>query len=127
MGGRATPFGIDSDQLPECLTWLTRHPEVRLHGFHFHLMSHQLDADAHLALLARYFQQARQWREHFGLAINHLNVGGGIGINYREPPLQFDWPTFSTGLAALVNSENMQDWRIHFEPGRYLTAACGYT
>jgi len=126
MGGRATPFGIDSGQLPECLAWLARHPEIRLHGFHFHLMSHQLDASAHLALLSRYFRQARQWREQFGLSINHLNVGGGIGINYREPERQFDWKAFSTGLAALIESENMQDWRIRFEPGRYLTAACGY-
>jgi diaminopimelate decarboxylase len=126
MGGRATQFGIEAGQLPECLTWLARHPEIRLRGFHFHLMSHQLDASVHLALLARYFRQVRQWREQFGLAINHINVGGGIGINYREPERQFDWPAFSTGLAALIQSENMADWRIRFEMGRYMTAACGY-
>lgn len=126
MGGRATPFGIDAGQLPECLTWLARHPEIRLHGFHFHLMSHQLDAEAHLALLRQYFRQARQWREQFGLSIDRLNVGGGIGINYREPGRQFDWKTFISGLAALIESETMQDWHIRFELGRYLTAACGY-
>lgn len=126
MGGRATQFGMESGQLPECLAWLARHREIRLRGFHFHLMSHQLDARAHLALLARYFRQARQWCEQFGLTVNHINVGGGIGINYREPGRQFDWPAFSAGLAALVKSENMADWRIRFELGRYMTAACGY-
>jgi diaminopimelate decarboxylase len=126
MGGRSTQFGIEAGQLPECLTWLAQHPEIRLRGFHFHLMSHQLDASVHLALLARYFRQVRQWREQFGLAINHINVGGGIGINYREPERQFDWPAFSAGLAALIKSENMVDWRIRFEMGRYMTAACGY-
>jgi diaminopimelate decarboxylase len=126
MGGRATQFGIEAGQLPECLTWLARHPEIRLRGFHFHLMSHQLDTSVHLALLARYFRQAWQWREQFGLAVNHINVGGGIGINYREPERQFDWPAFSAGLAALIKSENMTDWRIRFEMGRYMTAACGY-
>lgn len=126
MGGHATAFGIDAGQLPECLTWLARHPEIRLHGFHFHLMSHQLDAEAHLALLRQYFHQARQWREQFGLSIDRLNVGGGIGINYREPGRQFDWKTFISGLAALIESETMQDWHIRFELGRYLTAACGY-
>jgi diaminopimelate decarboxylase len=126
MGGRATQFGIDPDLLPECLAWLARHPEIRLHGFHFHLMSHQLDADTHLRLLARCFRQVRQWREQFGLAVNHVNVGGGIGINYREPERQFDWTSFSTGLAALVINEKMTGWNIRFEPGRYITAACGY-
>jgi diaminopimelate decarboxylase len=126
MGGRATQFGIEAGQLPECLTWLAQHPEIRLRGFHFHLMSHQLDASVHLALLACCFRQVRQWREQFGLAANHINVGGGIGINYREPGRQFDWPVFSAGLAALIKSENMEDWRIRFEMGRYMTAACGY-
>jgi diaminopimelate decarboxylase len=126
MGGQATQFGMDPSQLPECLTWLAQHREIRLRGFHFHLMSHQLNADTHLSLLARCFRQVRQWRGQFGLAVSHINVGGGIGINYREPERQFAWPAFSTGLAALIQSENMADWRIRFEMGRYMTAACGY-
>lgn len=126
MGGRPTPFGIDAAQLPDCLAWLQNHPELRLEGFHFHLLSHQLDARAHLSLLEAYFRTVRDWCFHYRLAINHINVGGGIGINYREPDCQFDWAAFSAGLAALVDRWGMADHRIRFELGRYLTAACGY-
>ncbi|MEW5790980.1 MAG: type III PLP-dependent enzyme [Pseudomonadota bacterium] len=125
MGGRATPFGIDAAQLPQALDWLRSHPELRLRGFHFHLLSHQLDAEAHLKLLQSYFRQVRQWQADYQLGIDQINVGGGIGVNYREPGRQFDWSAFSRGLGPLINREQMTGWRIRFELGRYLSAACG--
>ena len=123
MGGGPTPFGIAADQLPACDHWLRNHPEIHVRGFHFHLLSHQLDAAAHLQLLAAYRQQAEEWSREFGLPLEHINAGGGIGINYREPRKQFDWPTFASGLRALVCRGGP---RIRFEWGRYITAACGY-
>lgn len=123
MGGGPTPFGIAADHLPACVEWLHEHPEIRVRGFHFHLLSHQLDAAAHLRLLAAYRAQAQQWSRVFELPLDHVNVGGGIGINYREPQRQFDWPAFASGIGALLRGGGP---RIRFECGRYLTAACGY-
>lgn len=125
MGGGPTPFGIAADQLPECLHWLRSHPEIQLHGLHFHLLSHQLDAAAHLQLLQAYREQALQWSREYGLQLDHLNVGGGIGINYRVPESQFDWPAFASGLHRLAAGIGSGP-RIRFECGRYITAACGY-
>ena len=123
MGGGPTPFGIAADQLPACVEWLRDHPEIGVRGFHFHLLSHQLDAAAHLQLLAAYREQAEEWSRAFGFPLEHINVGGGIGINYREPQTQFDWPAFASGLGALTRRRGP---RIRFECGRYITAACGY-
>ncbi len=126
MGGRPTPFGIDAGQLGACLRWLQQHSELHLRGFHFHLLSHQLDAQAHLDLLEQYFAQVKHWQREYGIAVDLLNVGGGIGINYRQPEQQFDWQIFHRGLAALIQRMDMRSYRIRFELGRYLTAACGY-
>lgn len=126
MGGKPTPFGMPVQQLEECMAWLGRHPAIRLRGFHFHLLSHQLDAQAHLQLLAAYLKQAGRWCEQYRLSIDHINVGGGIGINYREPGRQFDWAAFSSGLAALLNQNRLPGVRVRFELGRYITACCGY-
>jgi len=125
MGGRPTPFGIDAQQLPQVLAWLKHHPQIRLCGFHFHLLSHQLDAQAQLRLLQGYFEQVKSWQSEYQLDIDQINVGGGIGINYREPDKQFDWESFSRGLASLVKQSGMKDYRIRFELGRYVSAACG--
>lgn len=126
MGGKPTPFGIPAPQLPQCLKWLRARPEIRVRGVHFHLLSHQLDAAAHLQLVADYLEQTRRWCDAHDLHIDHINVGGGIGINYRQPDRQFDWPAFSAGLAALLAARGMPGVRVRFELGRYVTAACGY-
>lgn len=126
MGGRPTPFGIDAGQLPQVLAWLQRQPHIKLRGFHFHLLSHQLDAHAHLRLLRGYFRQVKAWQQQFALDIDQINVGGGIGINYREPDNQYAWEDFCQGLAVLMQQEQMENYRIRFELGRYITAGCGY-
>lgn len=126
MGGRSTPFGLDAEELDETMAWLQQQPFLRLQGFHFHLLSHQLDAKAQLGLLRAYFRQVKAWQRQYGLNIRHLNVGGGIGINYRETERQFDWARFCAGLGALICDEAMTDWCIRFECGRYITAGCGY-
>lgn len=131
MGGKPTQFGIALEHLPACLQRLRDEPTLILRGFHFHLLSLQLDADRHLQLLRAYLLQTRQWCAQFGLSVEHINVGGGIGVNYREPQQQFDWARFSAGLAALL----AQEWqaaegrgvpRLRFELGRYVSAFCGY-
>lgn len=126
MGGKPTPFGISIQDLPECIYWIQAHPEIRLNGFHFHLLSHQLDAEDHLQLIELYLKQAHLWCENYGIKINHINVGGGIGINYRHPERQFDWDIFSSKLKLLLSNCVLPEARVRFELGRYVTAACGY-
>lgn len=126
MGGKPTPFGIPANQLPQCLEWLRQHPRIRVRGFHFHLISHQLDAIAHLRLLASLLKQAGMWRDEYGLDIAQVNVGGGIGISYRDPERQFDWDLFSARLAQLRQEAGLPETIVRFELGRYMTAACGY-
>lgn len=126
MGGQPTPFGIPSADLPACLARLRDYPRLALRGFHFHLLSHQLDVEAHLRMMAAYLRQVRLWCGQYGLNIEHINVGGGIGVNYRDPAAHFDWPAFCRQLNALLQKDGMPGVKLRFEPGRYITAACGY-
>lgn len=131
MGGKPTQFGIATEHLPTCLQRLRQEPALVLRGFHFHLLSHQLDVEKHLQLLSAYLLQARQWCAEYGLRIEHINVGGGIGVNYRNPQQQFDWPRFSAGLVNLLAEEwkandGREVPRLRFELGRFVSAFCGY-
>lgn len=126
MGGKPTPFGLDESELSNALMLLRDFPQVSLKGFHFHLMSHQLDVERHLALMQRYFQVVKAWQQEFELGELMINLGGGMGINYQNPEQHFPWMEFCDKLEFLIAKEQVQDWTLRFECGRFITAACGY-
>ncbi|MGH8079188.1 MAG: type III PLP-dependent enzyme [Lysobacter sp.] len=125
MGGKPTPFGLDEDALPEAVQCLRDHPQLRLEGFHFHLMSHQRDVAMQLQLVQAYAETASRWREQYGLEISTVNAGGGFGIDYANHENSFDWQAFCDGLRELALPER-HGLRIRFEPGRFVSVACGY-
>ncbi|MER2490656.1 type III PLP-dependent enzyme [Catenovulum sediminis] len=126
MGGKATPFGIDSAQLPDALSLLKNCPNIILKGFHFHLMSHQLCRHKHLRLMSLYFATFKRWQAEYALTVEQLNVGGGIGINYQNPAEVFEWRAFCDELETLITLNKMQNTQIRFECGRFVSAGCGY-
>ncbi len=77
-------------------------------------LSPYIDAlDRLLALVARLGEQ--------GIAIHHLDLGGGLGIRYREeePPLPAEW------AAALKHRLQSFDGTIVVEPGRAIAGNAG--
>ncbi|MFD0325747.1 type III PLP-dependent enzyme [Lysobacter gummosus] len=125
MGGKPTPFGLDEDALPQAVQCLRENPRLRLEGFHFHLMSHQRDVAMHLELVQAYVRTVVLWRERYGLDVRTVNAGGGFGIDYADHANSFDWQAFCEGLRELSLPER-HGLRIRFEPGRFVSVACGY-
>ncbi|SBS30789.1 L-glutamyl-[BtrI acyl-carrier protein] decarboxylase [Marinomonas aquimarina] len=126
MGGRPTPFGLDSDELEHAIALIQQNPCLQLKGFHFHLMSHQLEVDKHLALMKCYFDAVKAWQAQYQLPPLAINLGGGMGINYTQPDQHFDWLNFCERLTQLIQQEGMADTPLRFECGRFISAPCGY-
>lgn len=126
MAGAPTPFGIDEDQLAEAVALVERCPHLDLRGFHIHAMSHQLDVARHIELLDWYLDKWPCWRALAAdpRALRCLNAGGGMGVNYLQEE-QFDWQRLCRHLGARL-ADDPGAPRIRFEPGRFLTAFCGY-
>lgn len=106
MGG---PFGMDAADAAACLPLFT--DRIRLRGVHTHLASgltapHLLDLAAELV------------EGHPG----EVNLGGGMAVSYTEPDSRFDWTRYGAGLAELRRPGQT----LRIEPGRALTAYCGY-
>ncbi|EXU73888.1 type III PLP-dependent enzyme [Erwinia mallotivora] len=126
MGGKPTPFGLDEQELPAALQEIAASPLIELRGFHFHLMSHQLDVDNHLALIRLYLDKVQDWCQRWSLSVDLINVGGGIGINYLDPEKHFDWAAFCQRLPDITQQSQARGWTLRFECGRYITAPCGW-
>jgi len=126
MAGTATPFGIDEADLAQAIHLAETSQNLCLCGFHIHAMSHQTDVSKHLKLMDWYLDQWQVWkslakRPH---CIQHLNVGGGIGVNYLTTE-QFDWALFCTYLKEKMANRDEVPF-IRFEIGRFISAFCGY-
>lgn len=125
MGGKPTPFGMDEEDLPQAVALLRAHPWLRLEGFHFHLMSHQRDAHRQLELVRAYLEVAKRWKATYDLDFSVVNAGGGFGVDYAEPAASFDWLQFCAGLREVLH-QHAGGLRLRFEPGRYVSVACGW-
>lgn len=126
MAGRPTQFGISEDQIDAAIALALELPYIQLEGFHFHSISNNLDAQLHVEMMRLYFQKAKVWAHQHGFTLHHLNLGGGIGVNYADLTQQFDWQTFVDGFHQVIDDEAMHEVSLNFECGRYLVAHIGY-
>ncbi|ODN42061.1 type III PLP-dependent enzyme [Piscirickettsia litoralis] len=126
MGGSPTPFGMDEETLISCLSFISRQNDIHLKGIHLHLASLQTCEETHLNLIADYFDYFKKLQKHGQLTLNHLNVGGGIGINYNDPNHKFNWRYFCSKLDTIIKNKELTNTTIRFECGRYISAFCGY-
>ena len=119
MGGKPSPFGMDTELLRRCAGSLT--PAVRLRGLHAHLAS-GVGAGDLLAAAGRLISFGREWCAEHGVTDPEFNLGGGMAVDYARPDATFDWAGYGRGLAELARPGET----LRIEPGRAATAYCGW-
>ena len=119
-GLKENKFGIDIEQAPAVYARAAALPNLRIVGVDCHIGS-QLTSlppflDALERLLALVDQLAAQ-----GIQIQHLDLGGGLGVQYRDeqPPLAGDY------IAAVRERLKGRELALVFEPGRSIVANAG--
>ncbi|MGW0866422.1 type III PLP-dependent enzyme [Streptomyces sp. NPDC002611] len=121
MGGRPTPFGMDPARAEPVIRALAdgTYPQLELRGVHAHLASGPEAAE-----LVAVAGSVVGWATGLGVPITEVNVGGGMSVDYTDPERRFDWAAYGQGLARLTEAHPGLTLRI--EPGRALTAYCGW-
>ncbi|TXS45226.1 type III PLP-dependent enzyme [Streptomyces sp. uw30] len=121
MGGRPTPFGMDPARAEPVIRQLAdgSYPQLELRGVHAHLAS-GLEAADQLAVA----ESVVSWATGLGVPLGEVNVGGGMHVDYGDPERRFDWAAYGNGLARLT--ERHPELTLRIEPGRALTAYCGW-
>ncbi|RTQ48927.1 diaminopimelate decarboxylase [Hymenobacter gummosus] len=123
-GLEANKFGINLADLPQVLELLARLPNVELVGLHVHIGSQITDLAVYETLAGR-VNELQQWFEHRGIRLGHLNVGGGLGVDYHEPDAHLvpDFDAYFGIFGRLLQRRPGQ--QVHVELGRSLVAQCG--
>ena len=77
-------FGISLWELESILDRMKAMKNVQLKGLHFHIGSQITDLDTFKNLCNRINQIQEQFYAR-QIIVEHINVGGGLGINYHQP------------------------------------------
>ena len=121
-GKAENKFGVPFDEAPRLYALASRLPGVAPTGVHMHIGSQITDLDPFrnaFALLKELVERLRQE----GFAIDFVNLGGGLGIPYRndQPP-----PPSPADYANLVKQAvGALGVRLIFEPGRMIAGNAG--
>ncbi len=124
-GSGPSAFGVDEEQLPELLDKARALPRVRIAGLHVFIASNQRDAAKLLGIYGMAFDLAKRMTSEFGLPLDLIDLGGGLGVPYSDSETELDITALGDGLAKLMAQHNWFAGEVLIEPGRYLAAFCG--
>ena len=126
MGGGAKPFGVDEERVPALARRLVD-AGVDWRGFHIYSGSQALDADALIESQANVLALAARLGEDAGVAVPHLNMGGGFGIPYFDRDSALDIAAIGAALEQQFADlpEILRNTEFALELGRYLVGEAG--
>jgi diaminopimelate decarboxylase len=124
-GAGPSAFGVDEEQLPEVLARAATFRQVRIRGLHCFTASNQRNAKALLAAHAAVFALGRRMHEGFGLTLDQIDVGGGLGVPYAASESPLDLAALGAGLRDLLQEHAWFQGELILEPGRFLAAPTG--
>lgn len=117
-------FGISMQDMEKVIDVAVEMKHVKFCGLHFHIGSQILDLSDFIALCNRVNElQDRLEARH--ILVEHINVGGGLGIDYDHPNRQ-PIPDFKNYFATYARQLKLRPHQtLHFELGRSMVGQCG--
>lgn len=117
-------FGISMQDMETVIDVALTMKHVKFIGLHFHIGSQILDMGDFVALCNR-VNELQDKLEARHVLVEHINVGGGLGIDYDHPNRQ-PIPDFKSYFSAYATHLKLRPHQtLHFELGRAVTGQCG--
>lgn len=117
-------FGISMKNMDHVIDRALEMNNIDFVGLHFHIGSQILDMGDFTALCNRIneLQEKLYARQ---IIVEHINVGGGLGIDYAHPNRQ-PVPDFASYFATYHKHLKLRPQQtLHFELGRSVVGQCG--
>ncbi len=117
-------FGIAMRDMESVIAEAAKMENISFQGLHFHIGSQILDMGDFEALCNRINELQDQLEKHH-IAVKNINVGGGLGIDYKNPdrvPIP-DFAAYFDTYAKFLKLRPGQ--KLHFELGRSVVGQMG--
>jgi diaminopimelate decarboxylase len=117
-------FGIDMNDMMKVIELASQMEHVKVVGLHFHIGSQILDMSDFQALCNR-INELQNVLEQHRIIVEHINVGGGLGIDYQHPN-KVPVPDFAAYFKTYAKQLKLRpNQTVHFELGRAVVGQCG--
>ncbi len=117
-------FGINLWQLNDVAPKVKQMSNLKLISIHFHIGSQITEVEPFIELCNKVNELQTQL-EKIGVTVEHVNVGGGLGVDYRNPD-ENSIPGFAEYFAAINKHIKLRaGQQLHVELGRSIVAQCG--
>ncbi|MFI8734330.1 diaminopimelate decarboxylase [Ectopseudomonas toyotomiensis] len=119
-GLKENKFGIDIEQAEAVYARAAELPNLEVIGVDCHIGSQLTTLEPFLDALDRLLLLVDKLAAR-GITIKHLDLGGGLGVQYRDeqPPMAGDY------ITAVRKRLQGRDLGLVFEPGRFIVANAG--
>ncbi len=117
-------FGINPYEFDAVLQALKSLDNLNFTGLHFHIGSQIQDLNPFKNLCIR-VNEINKWFIQKGFLLPHINLGGGLGIDYQQPDTHaiVSFEDYFSIFKHFLELHPQQ--QIHFELGRSVVAQCG--
>jgi diaminopimelate decarboxylase len=119
-GLKSNKFGIALDAVRELAHRFSTSDGVEIVGLHIHVGSQITNLDPLRSAAQAIVDLARELRDA-GIAIDHLDLGGGLGVSYDGSAV----PSVADYAGALIPIVKASGLAIVLEPGRHIVAPAG--
>lgn len=117
-------FGIAMRDMLTVIDEAKKLQNIKFVGLHFHIGSQILDMGDFQALCNRVNELQDELERH-RIRVEHINVGGGLGIDYAHPN-RVSIPDFKSYFDTYAKKLKLRNGQtLHFELGRAVVAQCG--
>ena len=123
-GTSENKFGILVTEIAAVVKLIQSCSNVNLIGLHFHIGSQVTNLIAYRNLCIR-VNEIQDWFDKQNIGLRHINVGGGLGIDYDNPDVNpiADFESFFSIFNQYLKLRNGQE--LHFELGRSIVGVIG--
>ncbi len=119
-GLKTNKFGMPMDGAKAICRRFSTAAGVEIVGLHVHVGSQITDLQPLRAAAEAVVRLARELRDE-GIVIDHLDLGGGLGVSYDGSPV----PTVQDYAEALLPAVRESGLHLVLEPGRHIIAPAG--
>ena len=122
-------YGVRKDQLMACFR-IARDNGAERFMLHTMVASNELNEDYIVETARMLFALVQEIRNETGIAIEQVDLGGGIGIPYRAEDDRISFRSLSERIrdlyATMIEAKGLAPLRISFECGRCITGPYGW-